>query len=234
MAAKKLTAGQERFAQEYLVDHNGLRAYLRAGYKVNEATARTNAARMLSNALVSARVQELVTLQAERTAITADNALKLIWARATADPRELVEVRLGCCRHCHGTGFGYQRTGREMERDRAKWVAQENDPAAFDEQGGLGFKAIALPHPDCVMCGGEGEPRVVLKDSATFSPAAASLFAGAKMGKHGLEIQLHDQGKHIELIGRHLKLFTDKIEVEVGDALAASLKEARERIAKQR
>lgn len=44
-----------------------------------------------------------------------------------------------------------------------------------------------------------------------------------------MKIKLADKSKNLELLGRHLKLFTDKIEVDVGADLATRMKEARER-----
>lgn len=43
------------------------------------------------------------------------------------------------------------------------------------------------------------------------------------------KIKLWDKKGSLELLGRHLKLFTDKVEVDVGDALADRIKAARER-----
>lgn len=51
--------------------------------------------------------------------------------------------------------------------------------------------------------------------------------------EHTAKIKFWDKRGSLELLGRHLKLFTDKIELEVGDELATRLKEARERVAKQ-
>ena len=44
-----------------------------------------------------------------------------------------------------------------------------------------------------------------------------------------LKIKLADKSKNLELLGRHLKLFTDKVELDVGGELAKRMKEARER-----
>jgi phage terminase small subunit len=44
-----------------------------------------------------------------------------------------------------------------------------------------------------------------------------------------MKVKLADKSKNLELLGRHLKLFTDKIEVDVSDSLADRIKEARER-----
>lgn len=47
--------------------------------------------------------------------------------------------------------------------------------------------------------------------------------------EHTSKIKFWDKRGSLELLGRHLKLFTDKIEVDVGEGLAARIKEARER-----
>ena len=56
-SAAKLTAKQERFCQEYLIDLNGTQAAIRAGY--SEKTAEQQASRMLLNVKVQNRVSEL-------------------------------------------------------------------------------------------------------------------------------------------------------------------------------
>ena len=47
--------------------------------------------------------------------------------------------------------------------------------------------------------------------------------------EHVSKIKFWDKRASLELLGRHLKLFTDKIEVDVGADLATRMKEARER-----
>lgn len=47
--------------------------------------------------------------------------------------------------------------------------------------------------------------------------------------EHTAKIKLWDKKGSLELLGRHLKLFTDKVEVEVNEALASRIKAARER-----
>lgn len=63
-------ARHERFCQEYIVDYNGTQAAIRAGYK--EGSARQQAARLLSNAAILARVRELQKEQVERLAVSQD------------------------------------------------------------------------------------------------------------------------------------------------------------------
>lgn len=80
MARKKgpsaeLTPKQKKFCEEYIVDLNGLQAVLRAGYNQTEQAAGVQAARLLKNTRVMARINELRQEQIERTKITADYVL---------------------------------------------------------------------------------------------------------------------------------------------------------------
>lgn len=82
----KLTEKQKRFCEEYLVDLNGTRAYCIAYPKVkNEAVARTNASRLLTNANVQKYISELRQKQSQRTGITADTVLKELEKIALSD-----------------------------------------------------------------------------------------------------------------------------------------------------
>lgn len=69
-----MTEKQKRFADEYLVDLNGTRAYKAAYPSVkNDKTAGANAARLLGNASVRAYIDErLEQLRSERTADAAE------------------------------------------------------------------------------------------------------------------------------------------------------------------
>lgn len=67
----------ERFCHEYLVDLNGSAAYRRVYPKVkSEKTARTNAARLLANAGVAARVAELQRERLARSDLSAERVLR--------------------------------------------------------------------------------------------------------------------------------------------------------------
>lgn len=200
-----LTDKQQRFVDEYLVDLNATQAAIRAGYSGNTASAigHENLKKPeIQTALLNAR-----KAQQERTNITADGALREIWNIATADARELVEVKVGCCRCCHGHGHKYQRTVGEMNRDREDWVEKGKNPAEFDEAGGIGFNSLLQPNPECPHCGGDGAPRVVLKDSRTLSEKALALYAGAKQTKEGIEIKLNSKMDALEKLAKHLGLY---------------------------
>ena len=74
--AKKLTPNQEIFVNEYLIDRNGTRAYLKAYPNVkNENVAAVNANRLLRNAKVMAAIDEALEKQKKRTEITSDQVL---------------------------------------------------------------------------------------------------------------------------------------------------------------
>jgi phage terminase small subunit len=69
----KLTAKQELFIQEYLVDLNAKQAAIRAGYSEN--TAEQQGSRLLSNVKVAAAVEEAKAERLERTKFNADKIL---------------------------------------------------------------------------------------------------------------------------------------------------------------
>ena len=55
---------------EYVIDYNGTKAAIRAGY--SEASARQHSVKLLSNASILARVRELQKEQVERLAVSQD------------------------------------------------------------------------------------------------------------------------------------------------------------------
>ena len=61
---------EERFCREYVIDYNGTKAAIRAGYK--ETNAANQATRMLKKAEVSARVRELQQEVAQRLMLSQD------------------------------------------------------------------------------------------------------------------------------------------------------------------
>jgi phage terminase small subunit len=71
-----LTAKQERFVAEYLIDLNATQAAIRAGYSAK--TAEQQGARLLGNAKVAAAIAAGQAARAERTNITQDYVLSSI------------------------------------------------------------------------------------------------------------------------------------------------------------
>ena len=213
-----LTPKEERFVQEYLVDLNGTQAYKRVSPEVSDAAAAVQASRLLIKPNVLAALEKAKAERAARTGITADRALAEVWATATADPRELVQVKVGCCRCCYGEGHQRQRTVGEMNRDREKHAVRSSkakEPTDFDEEGGIGFNPLLPPNPECPECCGDGHARVVLADTRNLSPAAAALYAGAKQGKHGVELQMHSKAEAQRKVFEHLGLNKQAVEVNL-------------------
>lgn len=215
-----LTDLQQRFVDEYLVDLNGTQAAIRAGYSPD--SARQMASENLSKPYIQAAIADARKAQQERTQVDADRVVTEAWNIMLADPRELVQVKVGCCRHCWGEGFRYQRTVGEFNHDREQHALKNAAPAEFDEKGGIGFDPLKPPHPACPDCGGDGHPRTVLADTRRLSPRAIALYAGAKMTKYGIEISMHDKGAAMEKLFKHLGLY-EKDNQQKTDPLAALL-----------
>lgn len=215
-----LTEKQQRFVDEYLVDLNATQAAIRAGYSADTAGAIGH--ENLKKPEIVLALAEARKAQQERTQITADRVVTELGMIAFADARELVEIKTGCCRHCWGEGFKFQRTLSEYNLDREQWLDKGKDPMLFEEQGGIGFDALKLPHPECPQCGGDGDARVVLKDTRRLSPQALALYAGAKMGKYGVEVMVHSKMDAIEKLSKHLGIY-EKDNQQKADPLTALL-----------
>ncbi len=216
----QLTDKQLRFVDEYLIDLNATQAAVRAGYSAGTAGA-IGHENLKKPEIVAAIADARLALQ-QRTHITADRVVMELGLIAFADARELAQVKTGCCRHCWGEGFKYQRTLSEYNLEREQWLDKGKDPIQFDEQGGIGFNALKLPHPECPECGGDGAARVVAMDTRKLSPQAAALYAGAKHTKEGIEIKMHSKLDAIEKLARHLGIY-EKDNQQKTDPLSALL-----------
>ena len=199
-----MTPKQQRFVDEYLVDLNATQAAIRAGY--SKKTARSQACENLTKPDIQSAIAKARLEQQKRTGITADKVLQEAWNIVTADVRELIQVRVGCCRHCYGKVHRYQRTQVEYDRDYAKFLGKRKDHE-FEEQGGIGFDLLLPPAKGCPMCCGDGHARIVVSDTGQLSPAAAALYSGAKQTRDGFEIKLHDKLAALEKVFRHLGLY---------------------------
>lgn len=82
-----LTAKQQRFVAEYLIDLNQTQAAIRAGY--SGKTAAEQASRLLTNVKVAEAIQAAMKARSERTQIDADWVLKRLARDATADLADL-------------------------------------------------------------------------------------------------------------------------------------------------
>ena len=57
------------------------------------------------------------------------------------------------------------------------------------------------------------DDQVFIKDTAGLSDNQIKAIAGIKQGKFGIEVKLNDKEKALELLGRHLGMFKDRVEV---------------------
>lgn len=220
-----LTAKQQRFVDEFLIDLNATRAYKAAGYSVkSDNAAGVEGHRLLRNPKIAEVIQKAKDKRAERLEITADMVLRRWWDLATADPNELIHLRRLACRHCHGIGHQYQWVDAEEYAQAledaindAEAKAEEEDRPVQEilpsEAGGYGFDRLADPHPSCPKCRGEGRPDLHIEDTRKLQGGAKLLYSGIKQTKAGLEIVMHDQAKALENVARHLGMFKDKVEL---------------------
>lgn len=58
--------------------------------------------------------------------------------------------------------------------------------------------------------------RVIIKDTADLAEDQIKAIAGIKEGKFGIELKLNDKEKALELLGRHLGMFKDRVELSGG------------------
>ena len=57
------------------------------------------------------------------------------------------------------------------------------------------------------------DDQVIIKDTSGLSENQIKAIAGIKQGKFGIEVKLNDKEKALELLGRHLGMFKDRVEV---------------------
>lgn len=202
-----LTAQQRLFVAEYGKDQNATQAAIRAGYAPE--TARQQGSRLLTNAvikrMVNSQQDEIIQAIQIQTGISAAAALTEAWNIVIADARELVEHYVGCCRHCYGEGFRFQRTVGERNREFEDW--ETKGKGEWDEKGGIGFDPRKPPNPHCPDCAGAGHGRTVVKDTRSLSAAARALYAGVKQTMEGIEVKMHSKLDALEKVFKHLGLY---------------------------
>jgi phage terminase small subunit len=76
MSNEEITAKQQLFIKEYLIDLNGTQAAIRAGY--SQKTANEQASRLLANANIRAEVQKAMDKRSEDLGIDAKYVLQTI------------------------------------------------------------------------------------------------------------------------------------------------------------
>lgn len=218
---KGLTAQEEVLCRSFVSSRCSRTAYVTAFGSVGDAKRdRINGSRILAKPQVQLRIRELQDELVSEMGFAPEKALQYFLQIAYADPNELVSLRVGACRYCHGDGHGYQwREGEYMEALAAVEKFNEANAGKAPEKalpdiaGGFGFDHTAEPHIECPMCGGEGERRVILSDTTKLSPGAKLLYGGVKETAHGTQVIVADRMKAMELAARLIGAFEDKVSI---------------------
>lgn len=171
-----ITEKQKRFADEWLVDLNGTRAYKVAYPSVKkDETARVNASRLLTNANVKTYIQERQKEREKRTEITQDSVLRELALIAFAKASDYARV---------------------VEKDAMVEVDGNMVPVLDEDGNQVKYRTV--------------EP--ILTDELTEDQKKA--IAVIKKGRDGFEIKPYSKIQALELLGKHLGMFTDKVEVK--------------------
>lgn len=90
MIAAKLTAKQQRFCDEYLIDLNATQAAIRAGY--SPGTAEQAASRLLTIVKVSDEIAREMAERSKRTGINQDRVVKELAKLAFVNIADVVDL----------------------------------------------------------------------------------------------------------------------------------------------
>jgi phage terminase small subunit len=149
----KLTAKQQRFVEEYLIDLNATQAAIRSGY--SPKTANEQSSRLLTNVNIRACIDKAIAERSKRTGVNADRVI------------------------------------RELAR-----VAFVNAPDVVDTKNAT-VKADATED-----------------DTAAIASVKVKIVDGDEFSSVEREIRFADKLKALELLGKHMGMFTDKIQID--------------------
>jgi phage terminase small subunit len=177
MAKKRndLTPKEQIFVREYLVDGNGTRAAVRAGY--SPKTAHVAGSKLLKKAKVAQELAKLREKLCAKLDISAEKVLQGIAQLAFYDPRKF------------------------FKPDGALKAVTDLDDQTVMALCGIDVERLYKHF-------GKGQAEEV----GTIS-----------------KIKLADRGLNLERLGRHLKLFTDKVEVTDADKVIERLRQGLKR-----
>jgi phage terminase small subunit len=170
---RKLTPLKQRFCQEYIVDLNGTKAWIRAGGSKVGAKSRA------SESLADPRVVELVASLQKKVA-------DKIEVNATRVIEELAKMAFANM----GDYITSEGNLSISKLTRSEWAAVQE--YIVDKTGGSG----------------DGERKAIQR----------------------IRFKLADKIAALELLGKHLKLFTDKVELTSDDSFVKLLEAARGRV----
>lgn len=192
------------------------RAALAAGYAPR--SAHVIGSQLMTDPRVKALVGEKFKEDLSYLGVTPGDVIADVAHVMKADPNELTEYRVGCCRYCWGEGNQYQRTPQEYRDALIAYRKSDEgkaDPLGlrFDHAGGVGYRRRRDANPDCPECDGEGAGRTVIKDTRHLSASAKVLYNGVKETRHGVEVGMRSKDSARDLAARHLGMVRTAHEV---------------------
>lgn len=153
-----LTAKQQRFVEEYLIDLNATQAAIRAGYSA--ANADKIGPELLGKTRVAEAIQAAIALRSERTNITQDDVLKgllseakLTGKGASHAARVSAWVALGKHLGMFSERFQHEHSGRDGGP-----IEHEHTVTARIEQLAASFAAAARREAGAVPGNGARKP----------------------------------------------------------------------------
>lgn len=168
----RLTARQQRFCDEYLIDLNATQAAIRAGY--SEKTAMEQGYQLLQKTSVTEYIEKRKKDRIKRTEITQDNVLKELALIAFSDATDYASV---------------------IEKQAVVEVEGKMVPM-YDLEG----KPVMYRTVEPVL-------------TETLTEEQRKALAVIKKTRDGLEVKPYDKVRALELLGKHLGMWTDKLEV---------------------
>ncbi|MDZ3964967.1 terminase small subunit [Escherichia coli] len=182
---------QAKFAMLVAQGRKLVEAYRLAGYESEGNAAYVTASQLLRNPKVYRAISYFRNQYQKRYTADLDLLVSQLMAIVQADPNQLAQFRRVNCRYCWGENHLYQwRDIAEFDKAAAQ-ASRDGKPEP--EYGGLGFVDNAIPNPDCPKCCGEGTGQLYMADTTLLDGDARQLYAGAKLGKFGVEILLEDK-----------------------------------------
>ena len=171
-----MTDRQVIFANEYLIDLNGTRAYKEAYPHVkNDNTAAAAATRLMNVPDVKEYIEKRIKDRLERIEVTQDDVIQELAAVGFANVPEYAKV---------------VTKPIMIQTENGDYV-----PALDSEGNQMYCQAVEIT------------------ETKELTRRQIKAISGIKQGKNGIELSTYDKVKALELLGKHLGIFKDKVEV---------------------
>lgn len=171
-----MTDKQIIFANEYLIDLNGTRAYKEAYPHVkNDNTAAAAATRLMNVPDVKEYIEKRIKDRLERIEVTQDDVIQELAAVGFANVPEYAKV---------------VTKPIMIQTENGDYV-----PTLDSEGNQMYCQAVEIT------------------ETKELTRRQIKAISGIKQGKNGIELSTYDKVKALELLGKHLGIFKDKVEV---------------------